>query len=108
MKIFDKIKAMFSGLPSFAEERDGKIYVDPDKAYPLYLDKIGATGIDQCWLEIARRCFTEDLAKAVNSPVHIVILRKDGKWALKNFPVGLGAEFGAASFRMHYNKLNAS
>lgn len=107
MKILDTLKAAFgmgSGV-SWAEARDGKYFADPDKMYPLYLEKLGVAEPDQYWLEIARRCATEDLLKIAGGSLHLVILQKGREWALKNFPEGLGANAGATGFRVHYNKL---
>jgi hypothetical protein len=105
MTIIDRIKSYFKGLPAWAEPQDGKIHIDPDKAYPAYLDKLGVTEIDQYWLEVARRCITEDLRQIVDGPIHVVIDAKDGRWALKHYPEGAGADAGANGFRKHYNQI---
>jgi hypothetical protein len=108
MKIIDRIKAYLKGdgLPGWASiDGDGKINVDPDKAYPHYLEKLGADQPDQYWLEVARRSFTEDLQQIVGGPIHVVIDAKGGQWALRNYPEGAGADAGANGFRKHYNEM---
>lgn len=109
MKLLDSIKSLFDGLPGWASKHGEKIHIDPDKAYPLYLDKLGhAHEPDQYWLEVARRCFTEDLHQIVKGPMHLVIEAKSGQWALRNFAEGAGAVAGANEFRQYYEWMNRS
>jgi hypothetical protein len=94
------------------ESTTGRVIVDPAKAYPVYLAALKDLGDDELKavtgfsLEVARMCFTEDLARVFGKPLHIVILRNEA-WALKKWPAGAGAERGAASFRVYYNRLLA-
>lgn len=85
---------------------DGRVIVDPAKAYPFYFALLGEPECTQYWLEVARMCFTEDLARLYGHPLHVVILKND-RFALKRWPVGAGAELGAASWKPHYDKLVA-
>jgi len=92
-------------MPVFVIKRTGNTFlVDPDKAYEVWLERTGLVG-DQYGLEVARRCFTEELHRLANyKPIRVVIDPRDGKWALKNFPPGLGADRGAAEFRRYFTK----
>jgi hypothetical protein len=78
-------------LPAWAKynEAEKLIEVKPDEIYPLYLKKLGwdKGTLTQTKLECARRCFTEDLNKAVGGKLHLRILR-DEKYKLSNFPEG--------------------
>lgn len=91
-------------LPAWAKRNGDAIEVIPSFVYPYYMEKLGVEEVTQYWLEVARRCMTEDLKKIVGGPLHIRIL-KDLAWRLENFPVGDGDERGRTEFRKHYNKI---
>jgi len=91
---------------SFAQKlEDGRVIVDPAKAYPAYIAMLGGQPT-QYWLEVARMCFTEDLTQVFGTPLHLVILKNDD-FRLARFPRGDGPEKGAAAWRLHYNRLQA-
>ena len=101
MGLFRRRKA----LPFWAKWRkDGAVVVDGDKAYPHYLEKLHMEP-SQFSLEVARRCFTEDLKVKLETPMHIVIV-PNPKWRLENYLEGQpgGADAGAAGFRTYYNR----
>ena len=94
-------------MPFWAGRRkDGAILVDSDKAYPLYLEKLHMEA-SQFSLEVARRCFTQDLKLWLGSQLHIVIVPGlHNRWRLDKYPEGQpgGADAGAAGFRTYYNQ----
>lgn len=89
-----------------ARAEDGRVIVDPAKAYPLYFNLLGEPPATQYWMEVARMCFTQDLIEVYGKPLHLVIT-KNPAFALVRFPRGDGPEAGQAGFRVHWNKLNA-
>ena len=79
-------------LPEWAtfNETDGRVEVDPDVVYPLFLAGAEPTQIS---LDAARKKFTKILRDEIvptGQDLYLRILQKDEKWALKNFPVGDG------------------
>lgn len=91
-------------LPEWAvyKKEQDIIEVDPNIVYPLYLTKLGYNdNITQAQLEVARRCFTEDLLKAAGSAIHLRILRND-KFRLKNYPPG-----EPLKWRREYKRISA-
>lgn len=94
-------------LPNWAAwGEDGFVEVDPDVVYPIYLEALKVKKPDRYWLEVARRCFTEDLRRVHGPGLKLRILRRPD-WRLDKFPKGAGAEAGSAEFRRHYRKLEA-
>ena len=92
-------------LPSWAtfNEETNKIEVDPDNAYPAYIDEMGLER-DKYGAEVARRCMIKDLI-LICGPVSVRILRNND-WRLSNLPGDDRlAELGANEFRRHYDKL---
>ena len=98
--------------PDWVQEvtKDGVYVIDPDIAFPLYMKKLDlllGMEVTQYKLEVARRCFTEDLREFVGGPLHIRIIKGQGnQWRLSNFPVdGVrgDAAAGAAQFRRYYS-----
>ena len=92
-------------LPKWAkkwaeETDDGFITVDPAKAYPLYLSKLGYEETTQSGLEVARKCFTRDLRLSLGEPFNLRIL-KDKNWKLSGFPPGPALNFRREYCRMH-------
>lgn len=81
-------------LPLWAtyDQEHDIILVDPDKAYPLYLEKLGydLDRVTQAQLETARLCFTEDLHQATGAgKLNLRILRNaQNTWRLSSFPPG--------------------
>jgi hypothetical protein len=124
-RVFDTIKRWFSGnaLPDWVTYVDGAeavargrphleggyYEVDPDLAYPTFFRLLGfdQQAITQYHMEVARLCFTEFIYDQINGrrPISLVILRKDGRWALSAFAEGAGADKGAAQFRSYYHKV---
>lgn len=53
-------------LPEWASfnDDDGRIEIDPDIVYPIFIEKTGLEA-DQYGAEVARRCATEELRRAV-------------------------------------------
>lgn len=107
------IRRLFNNAPDYVVESGTEgvsktFVVDPDIAYPMLLGELkgllhgGDESVTQYALEVARRCFTEDLKRMAKCPIMIRILPKEKKWALKNFPPGPGAEKGAQNFRLYY------
>lgn len=94
-------EAIANGKPHLAE---GYYEIDPDSAYPTFLAKIGFQSgqITQYHLEVTRRCFTQYLHDKIDAPLTAVIKTGSGRWALKNWPEGAGANVGAADFRRYY------
>lgn len=84
-----------------------RVIFDPDVIYPLFLRLLGVSQPDQYWLEVARLCATKAIADRLQPkvPVHIRILGKDKRWALRNFPVGRGASLGTAEWQTHWRKI---
>lgn len=81
------IFSMFNhGLPKWARlnKRDGYVEVDPDVVYPLFLKNLNLSPT-KANLEKARLTFTRRLNKLKGPNLNLRILKKDGKWALKNF-----------------------
>lgn len=111
------IRRLFSNIPDYVvdTENEGsakRLVVDPDLAYPALLKELAPflhlkndDAVTQYALEVARRCFTEDLKRIVKGPIVIQILAKDKKWALRNFPSGPGASAGANNFRLYYGMI---
>lgn len=89
-----------SNLPSWATKLpDGRIQVDPDVVYPLFMDALGYEEPTQAALEVCRRCFTEALFEIAGKGLHVHIMKRD-RWALRNFPQG-----APINFRGEYNRL---
>lgn len=94
-------EAQKRGKPHLA---DGYYEIDPDVAYQSFLGKLGFVSkpITQYEVEVARRCFTKYLLDKLGHPITVVIPVGSGRWALKNFPEGRGADAGAAEYRQYY------
>ena len=74
-------------LPEWATYDKGEnvILVDPDIVYPLYLEKLGYDRklITQAHLEVARKCFTQDLLQVTGPGLHLRISRTpEATWRL--------------------------
>ncbi len=106
MTVIDTIKSKIMGGPPWAR-RIGKDHyeVEPSVVYPLFLERL-AMEPTQFSLEVARRCMTEELKKAVGRPFRLRIA-PDPEWRLENFEPGEGAPAGAAMFRRYYPRLGA-
>ena len=104
MTVIDIIKSKAMGVPPWAR-RIGKEYyeVEPAVVYPLFLERLSMEPT-QFSLEVARRCMTEELKKAVGRPFRLRIA-PDPEWRLANFEPGEGAPAGAAMFRTHWDRL---
>lgn len=81
-----------SKLPKWAEYNaiTGRIDVDPDVVYPLFLDGAVPT---QVRLEMARMKLTKILRDEIvpeGAFLSICILTSDYRWRLSNFPMGEG------------------
>ena len=90
-------------LPSWAHDAPkGYIEVKPSEVYPLFLERLGYSRNDltQSQLEVARLCFTEELALAVGGSIKLRIL-KDPTYALNQWPVG-----DPINWRVEFNRIN--
>lgn len=81
-------------LPDWAvwNEETQFVDVDPDVVYPMFLELLGQP-TTQVGLELARRAFTKVLRDKYcpkGTMLHLRILQKDEKWALKHYPHGEG------------------
>lgn len=81
-----------------------RVEIDPDIAYPAMLKELKCDKIDRYWLEVARRCFQEDIIRIMGKPIRFYIMRREN-WALAKFPEGDGEFNGSAFFRRHYNQI---
>jgi len=87
-------------LPDWAiyNKAEDIIVVDPDVVYPLYLRKLGysvkrLTGSE---LEVARRCFTEDLLLLTGPGLRLRIPKTvGGIWKLSKYPAGMPIDWRA-------------
>lgn len=91
-------------LPDWAKynKQESIVEVKPSVVYPMYLKKLGWENqpLTQSRLEVARRCFTEDLKIICGGTLGLRILR-EMKFALKNFPAGQ-----PLSFRAEWKRIN--
>lgn len=79
-------------LPSWAQRHsDGRVEVDPDVVYPLFLGAIGYEGITQEALETCRMVITRHLHDINDSQLRLVITYRP-KWALRNYPKGVALD----------------
>lgn len=92
-------------LPSWAKlDKNGKVEVDPDVVYPLFLDALEYPGNKptRTQLETARRCLTEVLKVDYEiGPFTLRILKRE-RWALKNFDL---PDDGGNRFRREYERI---
>ncbi len=106
MGVITKLTNAVRGLPDWVRKVGKDSYEwDPAVVYPLYLKRLGME-TTQYSLEVARRCATQDLRLAHGGPFRQRILRRP-HWALANHPPGLGAEAGAAGFRVYWEALQS-
>jgi hypothetical protein len=95
-------------LPAWATQaKDGAIEVKASVVYPMALERLAVTTVDQYWLEVARRCFTEHLHQIIQldgeqNQLHLRIVSDTDAFLLKKNPKGAGAEEGGSKFRKHY------
>lgn len=113
--------ALGKPLPDFAQwieepgrlsgETERKLQVDTDQAYPIYLEALRAKGhlqgeVTQFWLEVARRACQRDLKLGYMPKDGGLLFKLTGdKHRLRDYPVGQGAEAGAASFGRYFNDI---
>ena len=89
--------------PWVNSHRDGTLEVDPNTVYPIYLDRLRMEP-SEFSLEVARRCMTADLRKALKRPFDLRIT-KDRRWRGANFAKGSASPSAASSLvRWHDRK----
>lgn len=101
-----------SVLPKWAAIKGTTIEVNPAAAYSEAFKALGVKIIDQYWLEVARRCFTNrikdlvrgdaDLRDALVSKCLDIRICRDPAFVLADYPFGAGPDMGSLGFRKHY------
>lgn len=87
-------------IPLWAKIHDnGKVEVDPDIVYPLFLDALGYNETTQEALETCRMVFTKHLHNIVNGNLHLVITYRP-RWALHNFKHGIMIDYESALYKL--------
>lgn len=82
---------------------DGTLEVDPNTVYPIYLGRLRMEP-SEFSLEVARRCMTADLHKALKRPFELRITN-DRRWRGANFAKGSASSSAASSLvRWHDRK----
>jgi hypothetical protein len=97
---------MAKKLPEWAKvsKDGGRIEVEPSTVYPLFLKRLGFEGVTQDELEVARRCFTNELIDTIGRGILLRIL-KDEDYMLSKFPQGKDPKINPNNFRAHYNRM---
>lgn len=97
-------------LPKWADydEDSGIYYIDPLKAYPFYINKLGLS-VDKYGVELARRCCIKDLSTITEGGIFKIVNNADDRnheYALRNLK-GNDSDIARASadFTEIYNKL---
>lgn len=88
--------------PWVNSRRDGTLEVDPNTVYPIYLDRLQMEP-SEFSLEVARRCMTVDLRKALKRPFDLLIT-KDRRWRGANFAKGSASSAAASSLVRWYDR----
>lgn len=103
-----------AALPSWAsyDANTDQIEIDPDRAYPYYLEQCGLKR-DRYGAEVARRCAAQDLLALLRAGGHqetvaLRVLKRPG-WAQAELPGDAAdGDRGRMGFQQHYDALQQS